>query len=187
MRNFVMRRYVVDEMSKFKNFGDLQSFIGTLKPRHIKKLCKLLSKWRKNGVYKDIMLRTDWFITPVDISNIFIGGLNVGVRPIIEENGCLLANICGDPKIADHKEFKSQGEINRRLFLAIRRGDAFQIIDGSHRIVRLACDGDFYNKTDFLLLYSTDDEVTFIRKVRNWILEKLRLYNPYTMVIRWLD
>ena len=47
------------------------------------------------------------------------------------------------------KEFKSQGEINRRLFLAIRRGDAFQIIDGSHRIVRLACDGDFYNKTDF--------------------------------------
>lgn len=185
MRNFVLRRYATDEMSKFKDFKDLQSFIGSLKPRHIKLLANLLSKWRKNGVYKKIMQRTDWHIAPVDISQIFVNGLTIDVRPIIEDAGCLLANICGNPKISNHEEFESQGKINRKLFLAIQKGDMFQIIDGNHRIIRLACDGDFYENGDFLLMYSTEGDVKLIVRIKNWVLEKLRLYNPYTMLIHW--
>ena len=115
MRDFVMNRYVTDEMSKFKNFGDLESFIGSLNKRQTRKLGKWLSKWRKNGVYNNIMIHRDWFIAPVNIGQIVLGGINVEVRPMIEDSGYLLANICGNPKISKHKEFKSQGKINRRL------------------------------------------------------------------------
>jgi hypothetical protein len=185
MRNFVLRRYATDEMSKFKDFKDLQSFVGSLKPRHIRLFAKLLSKWRKNGVYKKIMQKTDWHIATVDISQIFINGLSIDIRPIIEENGCLLANICGNQKVSNHKEFKSQGKINRKLFLAERKGDMFQIIDGNHRIIRLACDGDFNEDTSFMLMFSTEGDIRLITKIKNWILEKLKLYNPYTMIVKW--
>jgi len=43
--------------------------------------------------------------------------------------------------ICNHDEFSSQGNINSKSLIARKRGKKFEVIDGIHRAVRLACDG----------------------------------------------
>ena len=183
MKDFVIKRYIKDEMSKFKNYHDMVSFLESLTDKEARTVGRLLSRWRNNGVYWKVMFRADWEISKVDISRILIGGINDGIHPLIEENSHLLETMCGDPRIANHPEFKDQGEIRNKLFLALKIGNLFKIIDGSHRIVRLACDGDFYDDTSFLLLHAPEDADKLFGKLKIWIKKKLGIYNPLKVQI----
>jgi hypothetical protein len=147
---------------------DMVSFLESLTDKEVRTVGRLLSRWRSNGVFWKVMFRADWEISKVDISRILIGGINDGIHPLIHENNHLLETMIGDPR----------GKMRNKLFVALRVGELFKIIDGSHRIVRLACDGDFYEDTSFLLLHASEDADRPLGKLIIWIKKKLGIYNP---------
>lgn len=141
-KNEVMKHYVTDEMSKFKNRSDLEQFVNTLKTEQIDQLCEWLSSWRQNSVYNYISEGPNsWLMNKVRISDIKIERVNDRVNPLLKRQDYMLEKISRDEEICNHDEFGSQGNINSKKFIAIKEGDKFKIIDGSHRAVRLACDG----------------------------------------------
>jgi hypothetical protein len=149
-KNEVMKKYVIDEMSKFKNLGDLEQFVNTLKTEQIDQLCKWLSSWRKNSVFNNILSGPNsWQMDKVHISDIKIKRVNDRVNPLLEKHDYMLENISQDEEICNHDEFRSQGNIKSKRFIAIKEGDKFKIIDGIHRAVRLGCDGT----KEFELIY----------------------------------
>lgn len=154
----VYRKYIFDEMSKNKDYNikDLESLILSLNFEQAKQFCKFFSYYRKNGVYDFISKGPDiWREDVVDISNIDVGPIHFGINPFLEENAWSLKKITKDKRIVNSEEFKSQGPIHRRSlsFIAKKiineKHHRYRIIDGMHRIIRLACD----NKKEFKLVY----------------------------------
>jgi hypothetical protein len=149
-KNDLMKKYAIDEMSKFKNIGDLEQFVNTLEAEQINRLCEWLSSWRKNSVFNDISAGPEtWRTDKIHISNIKIKRVNEKVNPLLKRDDYMLEKISQDEEICNHDEFKSQGKINSKQFIAIKEGDKFKLIDGIHRAVRLACDGT----KEFELIY----------------------------------
>ena len=149
-KNEVMKKYVIDEMSKFKNLGALEQFVNILKTEQIDQLCEWLSSWRENSIFNNISSGPNsWPIDKVHISDIEIKRVNDRVDPLLKRHDCMLEKISQDDEICTHDEFRSQGNINSKQFIAIKEGDKFKIIDGIHRAVRLACDGT----KEFELIY----------------------------------
>lgn len=137
-----METYIMDEMSKFKNQHDTASFLDTLNGKEKITLMKWLSHWRKNMVYERIIKTTHYEIKyNVPSYRIIIGAINDYVSELICMCDHNLSNIAESKEISEHPEFKSQGNINRKLFLARKCEGKYKIIDGSHRAIRLACDG----------------------------------------------
>jgi hypothetical protein len=152
-KNEVLKRYVTDEMSKFKNLGDLKDFVKTLETEQIYQLCQWLSSWRGNILYDFIPKGpNNWSVKNVHISNIEITSVKDEIDPLFEKHNCLLEKISQDKEIWNHNEFRSQGNINSKQFIAIKEGDKFKVVDGIHRAIRLACDGT----KEFKLIYFED-------------------------------
>lgn len=136
-----MKKYITDEMSKFKNFDDLEKFVNTLKTEQIYQLGQWLSFWRKNSLHEFISGGpNEWEVDKVHISNIQITKINDRINPSLERHSYLLEKISRDKKICNHDEFRSHGEIRSKSLIARKKGDKFEVIDGIHRAVRLACD-----------------------------------------------
>ncbi len=141
-KNEVRKKYVTDEMSKFKNLGDLKDFVNTLEIEQMCQLCQWLSSWRKNNLCDFISKGpNNWSVKNVPISNIKVTRVNEEINPILEKHNYLLEKISQDKEICNHNEFKSQGNINSKSLIARKRGDKFKVVDGIHRAIRLACDG----------------------------------------------
>ena len=154
----VYRKYVFDEMSKNKeyNINDLENLVYSLNDEQVKQFCKFFSYNRKNIVYDFISKGPDnWKEEIIGISNIDIGKVNAGVNRLLEENGWSLKKICKDRRLSNIDEFKNQGDIHHisLSFIAekiVNGGHRrYKIIDGTHRVIRLACD----NKKEFKLIY----------------------------------
>ena len=149
-KNEKMKRYVTDKKSKFKNLGDLKDFVKTLETEQIYQLCQWLSAWRKNNLYNFISEGpNNWSVDKVHISDIKIKRVNDRVNPLLERHDYLLEKISQDEKICNHNEFKSQGNINSKSLIAEKKGDKFEVVDGIHRAIRLACD----DTKEFELIY----------------------------------
>ena len=138
----VLKRYVSDEMSKFRNAGDLDAFVDSLTPDQMRQQCALLTSWRKNCVYRFIASSTDsWTETSVSIQKIIVGQINPSVDPILRRHAYRLAGIVEDPEAKAHAEFRSQGDISSRRLIAYRMGEDFKLVDGNHRAIRMGVDG----------------------------------------------
>ncbi len=138
-KNDVMKKHVTDEMSKFKNFEALEEFVNTLQPAQICQLGQWLSSWRNNSVHGFICAGpAEWWVDKVHISKIKMTKINEKINPLLKEHGYLLEGISQDTQICN--KFERQGEIKSRSLIAQKRGGKFEIIDGNHRAVRLACD-----------------------------------------------
>ncbi len=137
-----LRKYAIDEMSKFRNSGDLKNFIKTLDNEQILILCEWLSTWRDNGIYQFIVAGpSDWRVADAHISKIIVGKVNDKVNHLLEKHNFLLESIAQDKGICEHEEFASQSEFEWKTLIAQISGDMFILKDGIHRAVRAACDG----------------------------------------------
>lgn len=146
----VFRKYVSDEMSKFRQPEHLCKFIESLDDGQIETLCGWLSEWRKNEMYRFIVQSpAEWKIADVTISRIKVGDVNDIVKPLLKRNRYRLDAIAGDAEIAKHFEFAWPGKYQPGELIAIKQGDMFLLKDGIHRAIRAACDGT----TEFRLMY----------------------------------
>lgn len=153
-RSDIYRKYILDEMSKNKEYDiiDLVHLVKSLDNNQAKELCKYYSYYRRNCVYNFISKGPDnWQIDHIDISNIYVEKINHIVNSHLEKNDWSLKKIAEDANIHQLDEFKSQGPIDTKIlsFISKRTGCEYRIVDGMHRIIRLACDG----KKRFKLIY----------------------------------
>jgi hypothetical protein len=149
-KNDVMKKYVTDEMSKFKNFDDLEGVVNSLTSEKIYEIGKWLSSWRRNTLYSDIFgSPTNWLASTIAISNVELTNVKSEIDSLFKRHNYSLEEISRDREICTHSEFRSQGEIKSKSLIAIKNGDKFKVIDGIHRAVRLACDGT----KEFELMY----------------------------------
>lgn len=150
----VYKIYILGEMTKIKecNIDRLDVFVNSLSSDQSKMLCKYLSYNRKNNVYDFVSNGPDnWKVNNIDISDIYVEKINSAINPYLEKNDWSLKKISKDGDISQHEEFKSQGHINSKIssFIAKRIDHEYRIVDGMHRIIRMACDG----KKQFKLIY----------------------------------
>jgi len=150
----VYRKYIFDEMSKNKEYSiiDLEHFVISLDYGHVKELCRYFSSYRRNCVYDFISKGpSNWRISNVSISDIYVGEVNREVNCYLERNNWSLKKISEDVTIRQIDEFKSQGTIDIKIlnFIAKKDDYEFTIIDGMHRIIKSACDG----RKRFKLIY----------------------------------
>ena len=153
-RDDVFRKYIFDEMSKNKEYDmvDIERLVTSLDYDQAKQLCKYFSSLRRNCVYDFISKGpSNWQISNVNISNIYVGDVNRQVNCYLERNSWLLGNIVEDDEICQIDEFKSNGHIDTKIlnFIAKKNDYEYTIMDGIHRIIRSACDG----KKRFKLIY----------------------------------
>lgn len=142
----VFRKYVFDEMSKKSKScrEDLKHYVDSLNDKDTEKLCSKYSHYRKNGVYSYISKGPDnWKVKFVNISKIYVRGINSTVNRYLRRNGWGLENICNDKSIKKLKEFKMYGHIHHRSgsLIANKAGNKYYLIDGNHRAIKLACSG----------------------------------------------
>lgn len=142
----VYRKYIFDEMSRTTKLStkDLENYVDSLDDHKAKELCQKLSHSRKNGVFRFISNGPDrWIVKAVSISKIYMGGINKRVNQYFIRNAWLLKRIAKDKDIRKHREFKKWGDIHYRsmTLIADKTGSSYKIIDGNHRIVKLACIG----------------------------------------------
>ena len=142
----VHRKYVFDEMSKDKkcNLEDLEHYVDSLDDYEAEKQCSKCSHSRKNGVYSFISRGPEkWTVKTVDISKIYVKGINDSVNCYLKRNGWWLENIARDKSILKLKEFKRHGEIHRRSvsLIAHKVAGNYGIVDGNHRAIKLCCSG----------------------------------------------
>lgn len=150
----VYRKYIFDEMSKNKEYDitDLEYLVKSLNNNQAKELCRYFSYYRRNCAYDFISKGPDnWQTGHIDISDIRIEKINPRINHYLEKNDWSLKKISNDKDIAKHDEFKSHGTIDPKIsnFIAKKTGHKYIIVDGMHRIIRLACDG----KKKFKLIY----------------------------------
>ena len=108
----VFKKYVIDEMSKFKFHEEIINFVNTLNSSKVQLICKWLSNWRNNKNFDFISTGpTDWSINIIDISNIRVSEINKKINPLLEKNNFSLKSISQDRELCNHDEFKSQGDI----------------------------------------------------------------------------
>lgn len=144
----VHRKYVFDEMAKKTKYDikDLEKYIDSLSDDQIKRLCRHLSHSRKNGVYRFIARGPkNWMIKTIDISDIYVRRLNNSVNGHLSRNHWSLKKISKDEKIPELKEFKKKGKIHHRSLTLIahkKEDNIYKLIDGNHRAIKLACNGE---------------------------------------------
>lgn len=143
----VYRIYVFDEMTKRtkRDIKDLEKYVDSLSDDKAKKLCRSLSHSRKNGVYEFIDRGPkQWTVKTVNAAEIYVRRLNDRVNGHLSRNHWSLEKISEDKEIPKLREFKKRGKINKRsrYLLAHKRGDSYRLVDGNHRAIRLACDGE---------------------------------------------
>lgn len=144
----VFKKYLFDEMSKKSKSRhkdiDLKHYVDSLDDNKAEKLCRKYSHYRKNGVYSYILTGPkEWKVKFIDISKIYVRGINSKVNHYLRRNSWQLENICDDKSIRKHKEFKMYGDIHRRSksVIASKVGRNYYLIDGNHRAIKLACNG----------------------------------------------
>jgi hypothetical protein len=142
----VYRKYVFDEMSKKSksSIKDLKHYVDSLNDSKAEKLCRKCSHSRRNGVYSYISKGPDnWKVKLVDISNIYVRGINSKINHYLRRNGWQLENICNDKSIGKIRELKLYGDIHHRSrsIIASRVGKSYHLIDGNHRAIKLGCNG----------------------------------------------
>ena len=142
----VYRKYVFDEMSKITklSLGDLEHYVDSLDGHKAEYICSTCSRSRKNGVFGFISRGPEkWKVKTVNISKIYLRGINNSVNHYLSRNGWWLENISRDKSITKLREFKKHGDIHRRSMslIAEKVGGKYRIIDGNHRSIKLACSG----------------------------------------------
>ena len=142
----VNRKYVFDEMSKRtkRSIEDLEHYVDSLDDHKAEQLCGKCSHYRKNGVYGFISRGPEkWTIKTVNISKIYVRGINNHVNHFLSRNGWWLENISKDKSIPKLGEFKKHGDIHHRSMslIAHKVGGKYGIVDGNHRAIKLACSG----------------------------------------------
>jgi hypothetical protein len=153
----VYRKYVFDEMSKDKkrNLEDLERYVDSLDDHDAEQLCSKCSHSRKNGVFSFISRGPEkWKVKIVDISKIYVRGINDSVNGYLKRNGWWLENIGNDKSIRKLDEFKKYGDIHHKSMslIAHKVAGKYGIIDGNHRAIKLGCSGHkdfeliFYNR-----------------------------------------
>lgn len=128
-----------------RTIKDLEKYVDSLDDHKAEHLCSRCSHSRKNGVYRFISRGPDrWKIKTVDISKIFLGGINARINSYLSRNGWLLKNIAKDKGISKHSELKKWGDIHPRSLslIAHKMRGKYKIIDGNHRAIKLACSGE---------------------------------------------
>ncbi|MEX2524494.1 MAG: hypothetical protein WD750_06020 [Gammaproteobacteria bacterium] len=146
----VFRKYVFDEMSKFRQPEHLRNFIESLDDGQIETLCDWLSAWRNNEMHRFIgQSPREWKIADVPISKIKVGDVNEIVKPMLKRNRYRLDAIAADPEIGNHFEFAWPHKYQPGELIAVKQGNMYLLKDGIHRAIRAACDGT----TEFRLMY----------------------------------
>lgn len=142
LKSEVIYKYMIDEMSKFKNRGDTEKFLNSLEERERDILFQWLSRWRQNDMYNKIMKSPDeWNQKTIPISQIRVGRINATLNPLLERCKFRLDRIAEDKDIKSHREFKHQGNMTSSDLIAKKENSTYKIIDGIHRAIRLVLDG----------------------------------------------
>lgn len=142
----VHRKYIFDEMSKHTKHSleDLEHYVDSLDDDKAEQLCSKCSHSRKNGVYSFISRGPEkWKMKTINISKIYVRGINNSVNGVLKKNGWWLENIGRDKSIRKLREFKKHGDIHQRSMslIAHKVGGKYGIVDGNHRSIKLACSG----------------------------------------------
>ena len=127
-----------------RSIEDLEHYVDSLDDHKVEHLCSTCSHSRKNGVYSFISRGPEkWTVKTVDISKIYVRGINDKVNHYLSRNGWWLENISKDKSILKLGEFKKHGDIHRRSMslIAQKVRGKYRIIDGNHRIIKLGCSG----------------------------------------------
>lgn len=149
-QKLVLKKYALDEISKFKDPQERKNFLNTLSNKQLAVLCEWLSTWRENGVYRFIHDGPPkWKVEDVHFSRILVGRINDKVNFLLEKHDFILEPIAKDKTICEHDEFKSQSKIEMKTVIAQKSDDMFVLKDGIHRAIRAACDG----QEKFKLMY----------------------------------
>jgi hypothetical protein len=137
----VLQKYLVDEMSKFRDRRDLRSFVESLDMGNLCLLCQQLSNWRKNEVATYLLGGGNWVEESVSVATIKLPHINERVNDLLARHDWQLDRVAADPAVCGHEEFRDQGTMISDVLLVKKVPDGFLVVDGAHRAVKLACDG----------------------------------------------
>lgn len=139
----VLALYVRVEMSKEIDQDKLQAFVAGLSESELAYLVRVLSRYRENAVKRILLLEPRWWeLVSASSEEIAVTGINESVNHVLEAYGWNLDEIVIGGKLCGHPEFASAvGAITEERTIGIQDAGRIQIIDGMHRIIRMACDG----------------------------------------------
>lgn len=139
-RSEVLRKYVIDELSKYGDRSLAVALVDSATPDRVRELCEVLSKGRENSVYRRIIEHEAWSVSKVPTSRVRIGGINKSVDPLLEKLGRRLDQIATSDEVRVHREFADEKPIAGDAARVLGRveGGMYRIFDGNHRAVKLA-------------------------------------------------
>lgn len=146
-RREVFLHYVVSEMSKEIDRTKAHGFAETLSDAELIYLVRTLSRSRRNAVEEYLITRVrTWELVELGLEDVAVTDINDEVKPLLQANGYNLDEIASDEALCRHREFDARGRriVDERT-IGIRTAGRTAIVDGMHRIIRMACDG----KTQF--------------------------------------
>ena len=164
-KKMLMTKYVIDELSRMLgDDAELSVFVHKLKHTELRKMCKMLSGYRYNGVYKNLVQRGGWKIKCVGTDKIKVGGINSEIEPTIKECDYNLNHIVEFGDMRRFGELNKQRDIRPGVFITVKEDGIYRVIDGTHRIIILANEGT--NK--FMLAY-TDKKKSIFEQIKTII------------------
>ncbi len=135
--------YVRVEMSKVIEQGKLEPFVNSLSESELAYLVRVLSRYRKNAVERVLLTESRvWELVYASSEKIAVTPINEKVNELLAANGWNLDEIATDERLCGHEEFDSSGRpVSEERTIGIQDEGKIRIIDGMHRIIRMACDG----------------------------------------------
>lgn len=103
----------------------------------------MLSGYRNNAVARVLLDEPRvWELVIATADQVTVTDVNKTVAPLLGRNGYNLDEIAEDEELCRHPEFDSRGRpIAEERTIGVQDAGRIKVIDGMHRIIRMACDG----------------------------------------------
>ena len=129
----------------FDSQGRVDTYVTGLTSEQLVALTRCCAKWRENGIDDQLRRarRAEYIDAPM--AKILVARAERGLWEAFERDGWRLTEIARDPAVLGAEPYRALApgrEIAFRVCLARPEGDAYRLIDGIHRAIQMARNGD---------------------------------------------
>lgn len=129
----------------FNSQDRVDTFVTGLTSEQLVALTRCCAKWRENGIDDQLRRarRAEYIDAP--IAKILVARAERDLWEAFERDGWRLTEVARDPAVLGAEPYRASSpgrEIAFRVCLARPEGEAYRVIDGIHRAIQMARNGD---------------------------------------------